>query len=153
MAKTNIGNVEAKVERKEGGVIPEITTGALEATTDLTSAETVDNTAPKKPTVDLNSLNHLTSADLVVKNRSGGKGSFSINVVWSSANGRRVKLSKALHEELGSPTQIHVAKNGKNLIIGDGLPNATKTFSFSKGTGKTIIYSAALANWLINPLC
>ena len=102
------------------------------------------------PLVDFDSLQHVTHADIENKVRRGGSSALSINIVCSEKHGKRVKLSHALFEGLGSPTQIQVAQSGNRLIIGEKLPNATQTFAFSKGTGFNILYRPALVHWLID---
>jgi len=102
------------------------------------------------PSVDFDSLQHITAASIANTIQRGGSGALSMNVVYSETNGKRVKLSKALFEALGSPKQVQVAQSGNRLIIGEKLPNATQTFAFSKGTGFNILYRPALVHWLID---
>lgn len=112
----------------------------------------VTTTANELPPVELAlpTLEHLTSADLANGGQRGGSGSLSLNVVYSESNGKRIKLSQALHEGLGSPTQLQVAKSGNTLFIAESIPSAREVFKFSPGKGKTIIYNAALVQWLID---
>ena len=120
------------------------------------NATTATVTAPVAPatstgsSVDFDSLQHVTQADINNKVQRGGSSALSINVVCSEKHGKRVKLSQSLFEALGSPTKIQVAQSGNRLVIGETIPNATQTFDFSKGEGKTILYRHALVHWLID---
>ena len=113
-------------------------------------ADTVGSTtpAPAGEKIDFTRLHSLTKKDFVSAGRKGGNGSSSLNIVNSESNGKRVKLSNTLHEALGAPTAIQVARDDSNLIIGTKIPFATESFKFSPGKGTTIIYSANLVQWL-----
>jgi hypothetical protein len=116
-----------------------------------TATTTTPPIAPPAPTslLDFKTIQHLSAEDLARSGGRVGSGAMSVNIVCSENNGKRVKFSKALHEALGSPTQIQVAQVGNQLLVGKELPNATQKFSFSKGKGTTIIYSALLVQLLI----
>ena len=110
--------------------------------------------AVKKPSqkVEFTAVKQVSAMELLNASKGGGGkgGGYSVNVVFSSQNGVRVRLSQALHEALNAPTKIQVAQDGTSLILGEKLPGATETFNFSKGKGKNILYNSALVRWLID---
>ncbi|MCL1846152.1 MAG: hypothetical protein FWF77_09640 [Defluviitaleaceae bacterium] len=99
---------------------------------------------------DLSTLEHVSPDDFAKIVQRGGSGALRLNVVYSQSNGRRVKLSKALHEKLESPSTLQVAKKGDKLIIAEKLSGASKTFDFAPRSDSTTIYNAGLAKWLID---
>jgi len=104
---------------------------------------------PEPPLVDFSQVNHISPSDLAIAGGGRGGSKLSINIVFSQDNGKRVKLSQALFEALGSPNEVQIVANGNHLVIGSRLPNANNSFSFNKNGG-TIIYSSGLAKWIID---
>jgi len=122
----------------------------MEKNANSTVAKSATPTVKDLKSVNLSQLQHVSARALASNGRRGGNGSLSLNVVFSENNGKRIKLSNALHAGLGSPTQVQVAQDGKYLIIGATLPGAEEVFEFPTGKGTTILYNAALVKWVID---
>jgi hypothetical protein len=76
-----------------------------------------------------------------------GIGAGVITIVYSEANGKRIKLSKGLMEELGNPQKVQFAFFDGLLAISSDLPGNNSYISLAKGG---IVYSAALIHEIVN---
>ena len=101
--------------------------------------------------LDFASLTHVSAEDLQVARAAGSNNdTYSISVVHTKGNGKRVKLSKALFDKLGKPKKLQFVPNGEHLIIGKVIPHCTESVPFSSGTGVNIIYTSGFVHYLTN---
>ena len=99
--------------------------------------------------IDFAALTQVNADDMKsAGNARGGNGVLGISVVNTSANGKRVKLTQALYERLGSPETLQFVPDDEHLIIGSKIPYCTQEVKFSAGRGKTIIYSSGFVLFL-----
>ena len=99
--------------------------------------------------MDFSKLKHVTPNDLQTARAVTGKsGTLGISVVNTERNGKRVKLTMALFDALGSPKSLQFVCDGDNLIIGPKIPHCTVSVKFSSGTGANIIYDAGFVQYL-----
>lgn len=72
--------------------------------------------------------------------KGGGNTRTSLTIVNTERNGRRIKLSKGLLEELGNPSSVQISVSDTALKIGENLKNCTNNFQLTGG-GDTIYKS------------
>jgi len=103
----------------------------------------------KTLSIDFSQLSHATADELKVVG-SERRGSNGFTVVNAARNGKRAKLTIALHEALGSPKRLQFASDKNYLYIGKIIPHCTEYVSFSSGTGTNIIYDTGFVFYLTN---
>ena len=97
--------------------------------------------------LDLEELDDLPEKILSSARRGGGGNSRPSLSIVHNKNGKRVKLSKMLFEELGSPKEISFKTKGNTLYLASEFPNAKK-FKFSPDPESHILYRDGIATVL-----
>jgi hypothetical protein len=101
-----------------------------------------------KETVNFAEFEQVTADELAIEH-TGKSGPLGISVVNTENNGKRVKFTKALLEELNNPRAIQFVTNGDYLYIGAKIPHSTASVAFSSGKGTNIIYSSGFVHYLV----
>ena len=73
----------------------------------------------------------------VARRKGGGNTRVSLTIVNTERNGKRIKLSKGILEELGNPSLVQISVSDTTLKIGENLKNCTSNFQLT-GEGDTI---------------
>jgi hypothetical protein len=100
-----------------------------------------------KRKLDFAAMAHVTPDDMKAAH-ARRNGALGISVVNTERNGKRVKLTQALLEGLGSPKELQFVPDGEYLIIGPKIPYSTEAVYFSSGKGSNIIYDAGFVQYL-----
>lgn len=75
--------------------------------------------------------------------KGGGNTRTSLTIVNTERNGRRIKLSKGLLEEIGNPSSVQISVSDTALKIGKSLKNCEINFQLTGG-GDTIYKSSLI---------
>lgn len=75
--------------------------------------------------------------------RGRGNTRLSLNIVSTEKNGKRMKISKGLLEELGNPSSVQISASNTALKIGENLKNCEVNFQLTGG-GDTIYRSGLI---------
>lgn len=96
-------------------------------------------------------LSNIREVKASQNNRSRKEGGV-MTVIYSQKNGKRIEFKKEFLQELSIENELKVAFDEENLYIGRDLPNISKTFSLKSQGKKAVIYSAQLAEEIIQTL-
>lgn len=91
---------------------------------------------PKRNPIDLSNSKPMQT-------KTARRGGISVSVINTKSNGRRLKLSQALMDKLGNPSEIQFRTLKNKIILGCNLDENAESFKFSKTAGGTI-YSSAI---------
>lgn len=72
--------------------------------------------------------------------RGHGNTKLSLNIVSTEKNGKRLRISKGLLEELGTPSTVQISVSDTELKIGKSLKNCQNNFQLT-GAGDTLYRS------------